>query len=42
MKEIEELLSQIDESTLRDISEPRKQLIHFLRDVYSNKKESVT
>ena len=39
MKEIKELLDQIDDHTLSDISETRRRLVQFLRDeVYSDKK----
>lgn len=38
MTEIEELLSEIDDSTLKDISEPRKKLVQFLREIHSNTK----
>lgn len=37
MKEIEELLSEIDDSTLKDISKPKKKLVQFLKEIYSNK-----
>ncbi len=39
MKEIEELLSQIDERMLENISEPKRKLIQFLKDAYSNNKK---
>ena len=39
MKEIEELLFQIDDKMLENVSEPRKKLVQFLKDVYSNKKK---
>ncbi len=38
MKEIEELLSQIDDKMLENISEPRRKLVQFLKDAYSNNK----
>lgn len=38
MKEIEELLAQINNSTLENVSEPRRKLVQFLKDVYSNNK----
>lgn len=38
MKEIEELLSEIDDSVLKDISEPKKKLLQFLKEIYSNGK----
>lgn len=38
MKEIEELLSEIDDITLKDISESKKKLVQFLREIYSNSK----
>ena len=39
MKEIEELLFQIDDKMLENVSEPRKKLVQFLKDVYSNNKK---
>ncbi len=38
MKEIKELLAQIDEKTLEGVSEPRKKLVQFLKDIYYNNK----
>ncbi len=37
--EIKELLIQIDEEKLDDIPEPRKRLVLFLQEVYSNNKK---
>jgi len=37
MKEIEELLFQIDDQTLQNVSEARRRLIQFLKKVYSDK-----
>ncbi len=37
MKEIKELLDQIDDQTLQNVSENKKRLIKFLKEVYCNK-----
>ena len=39
MKEIEELLVQINGKTLENLPEPRKRLVQFLKEVYSNNKK---
>ncbi len=36
MKEIEEILSQIDNKALESVSEPRKKLVQFLKEIYAN------
>jgi len=37
MKEIEELLFEIDEKELENISKPRRELIRFLKEIYNGK-----
>lgn len=37
MKEIKELLDQIDDQSLQSVSETRRRLIQFLKGIYSDK-----
>lgn len=39
MKEIEELLFEIDERSLESVSKPRKELVRFLKEIYLSGKE---
>lgn len=41
MREIEEILSEIDEKSLENVSKPRRELVQLVKKIYSDNKGGI-